>query len=183
MKNRTYFNPPYSINVETNVGKVFLELLDTHFPPGHKLRSVMNRDSVKFSYRCLPNMGSYVAKNNSKVLRQENGSQRKVPPRCNCQKSKKKDCPVPGACNQGGVVYQATVTSEGGKNQQTYIGLAKKFKNRYSKHKTSMTTPTPKNSTTLSTHFLKQRSAGHQPSIFFFYLGNFLKPMSLPTTQ
>ena len=130
----------------------------------------MNRDSVKFSYRCLPNMGSYVAKHNSKVLRQENGSKQKIPPSCNCQKSKKKDCPVPGACNQSGVVYKATVTSEGGKNIQTYIGLAKKFKNRYSKHKTSMTAPPPANSTTLSSHFLKQRSAGHQPSISWTFL-------------
>ena len=77
---------------------------------------------------------------------------------------------MPGACNQSGVVYQATVTSEGGKNIQTYIGLAKNFKNRYSKHKTSMTAPTPAPSTTLSSHFLRQRSAGHQPSISWKFL-------------
>ena len=71
-KNRvTWFNPPYSLNVETNVGKIFLQLLDTHFPPGHILRSVMNRNSVKISYRCLPNIGSFMAKHNSKILSQE----------------------------------------------------------------------------------------------------------------
>ena len=47
-KNRvTYFNPPYSLDVETNVGKIFLELLDKHFPPDHILRSVMNRIASK----------------------------------------------------------------------------------------------------------------------------------------
>ena len=80
-KNRvTWFNPPYTLNVETNVGKIFLQLLDTHFPPGHILRSVMNRNSVKISYRCLPNMGSYIAKHNSKILRQENSIKMKPPP-------------------------------------------------------------------------------------------------------
>ena len=28
----TWFNPPYSMDVETNVGKEFLKLLDLHFP-------------------------------------------------------------------------------------------------------------------------------------------------------
>ena len=77
---------------------------------------------------------------------------------------------MPGACNQNGVVYQATVTSEGGRNIQTYVCLAKKFKNIYSKHKASLRTPTQKNSTTLSTHFLKQKNNGHQPNISWRFL-------------
>ena len=169
-KKRCWFNPPYSINVETNVGKIFLELLDKHFPPGHVLKSVMNRDLVKISYRCLPNMGSCIAKHNSKVLREATEEEVRAPPSCNCQISKKNDCPVPGACNQRGVVYQATVTSEGGVNTQTYVGLAKSFKNRYSKHKSSLKKYTKKNSTTLSTHFHKQRSGGYQPTISWKFL-------------
>ena len=166
----TYFNPPYSINVETNVGKIFLELLDTHFPPGHRLRSVMNRNTIKLSYRCLPNIGSYMAKHNSKILNQADSQQEIAPPKCNCQKSKKDNCPVPGACNQKGVVYQATVTSEGGKSTQTYVGLAKNFKQRFSKHKSSMATPSSSNSTTLSSHFLAQKEAGHDPKISWKFL-------------
>ena len=27
-----WFNPPYSVNVETNIGKTFLNLIDKHFP-------------------------------------------------------------------------------------------------------------------------------------------------------
>ena len=30
-----WFNPPYSLNVKTNIGKVFLKLVRKHFPPGH----------------------------------------------------------------------------------------------------------------------------------------------------
>ena len=50
------------MDVETNVGKEFLELLDLHFPPGHILHSVMNRSTVKVSYWCLPYMETQVAK-------------------------------------------------------------------------------------------------------------------------
>ena len=142
-----------------------MELLDKHFPPGHVLKSVMNRDLVKISYICLPNMGSCIAKHNSKVLRKATEEEVRAPPSCNCQKSKKNDCPVPGACNQRGVVYQATVTSEGGVNTHTYVGLAKSFKNRYSKHKSSLLVQTQQNSTTLSTHFHKQKNGGRQPTI------------------
>ena len=131
----TWFNPPFSLNVEINFGRIFLQLLDSHFPPGHRLRSVMNRNNIKISYRELPNMGNYMARHNSKILRQASEQQAAPPPKCNCQKSKKGDCPVPGACNQKGVIYQATVTSDGGKNIQTYLGLAKDFKSRISKHK------------------------------------------------
>ena len=170
-KNRiTWFNPPYSLDVETNVGRLFLELVDTHFPPGHVLRSIMNRNCVKVSYRCLPNIGSHVSKHNSKLLKQENETQKAPPPKCNCQKSRKKDCPIPGACNQKGVIYEATVTSDGGRNTQTYTGLAKNFKSRYSKHKTSLEKPTPKNSTTLSTHFLKEKAAGRNPVVSWRFL-------------
>ena len=83
-------------------------------------------------------MGSCIAKHNSKVLREATEEEVRAPPSCNCQISKKNDWPVPGACNQGGVVYQATVTSEGGVNTKTYVGLAKSFKNQYSKHKSSL---------------------------------------------
>ena len=38
-----------------------------------------------------------------------------------------------------------------------------KFKARYGKHKSSMENPSPENSTTLSTHFLSQKTAGLDP--------------------
>ena len=45
----TWFNPPFSLNVATNVAKEFLKLLDTHFPPDHPLRSVINRTTVRIT--------------------------------------------------------------------------------------------------------------------------------------
>ena len=40
-----WFNPPFSMDVETNVGKQSLDLLYHHFPPGHILHSVLNRST------------------------------------------------------------------------------------------------------------------------------------------
>ena len=160
----TWFNPPYSMDVETNVGKEFLKLIDFHFPPGHILHSVFNRTTIKVSYRCLPNMGAQVAKHNAKILRNSNNVTTRAPPSCNCQKSKVGDCPLPGACNQDGVIYKATVTSSGG-GQEHYVGLAKNFKKRYAKHKRSMKYKLPEESTTLSTHFWTEKDLGGEPRV------------------
>ena len=46
----TWFNPPYSLDVSTNVAREVLELVDKHFPPGHVLHSVCNRSTIKVSY-------------------------------------------------------------------------------------------------------------------------------------
>ena len=32
-RNITWFNPPFSNNISTNIGRKFLNLLDKHFPP------------------------------------------------------------------------------------------------------------------------------------------------------
>ena len=164
-KRKTYFNPPYSMNVATNVGQEFLKLIDEHFPPGHILRSVMNRTTIKVSYRCLPNMGAQVAKHNSKILKKSSQNvTARTPPSCNCQRNKIQDCPLPGACNQEGVIYQATVKSDN-LSEETYIGLAQNFKKRFYKHKASLENYTEENSTTLSTYYWNEIEAGAAPSI------------------
>jgi RNase P subunit RPR2 len=35
----------------------------------------------------------------------------------NCQKSRKKDGPIPGACNQNGAIYQSTVSTSNGREE------------------------------------------------------------------
>ena len=86
------------------------------------------------------------------------------PPKCNCQQSKKKDCPIPGACVEHGVIYQATVTNVN-RNSEKYVALAKHFKQRYAKHKASRNKKTPENSTTLSSHFWRKKGAGGNSSV------------------
>ena len=163
----TWFNPPYSIDVATNVAREFLVLVDRHFPPGHPLHSICNRATLKVSYRCLPNMGSVVAKHNKKILRKSSNAQPKPRATCNCQK--KEDCPVPGECNQDGAIYQATVSSAGGR-EETYVGLAKNFKKRYPKHKKNILDESAPNGTSLSKYFWKETNLGRDPSITWKFL-------------
>ena len=37
-----WFNPPFSKSVVTKIGKIFLRLIDKHFPPHHKLHKLFN---------------------------------------------------------------------------------------------------------------------------------------------
>ena len=55
----TYFNPPFSLNVETNVGKEFLKLIKT-FPKNNVLRQIVNLNCIKLSYRTSKNMSSEI---------------------------------------------------------------------------------------------------------------------------
>ena len=52
------FNLPYSNTVNTNVGKLFLKLVKQHFPKGHKLHKIFNKNTIKVSYSCLKNVVS-----------------------------------------------------------------------------------------------------------------------------
>ena len=53
-RNITWFNPPFSKSVKTNIGSKFLNLIDLTFPPNHPLRKICNRNNSKLSYRCTP---------------------------------------------------------------------------------------------------------------------------------
>ena len=124
-----WFNPPYSQNVSSNVGKEFLKLVDKHFPKGSPLHKILNRNTVKVGYRCLPNMGRRIASHNAKIYNQANNPAPRIPASCNCQVSKKAECPIPGACNQDGAIYEAKVATNDGR-VESYVGLAKNFKKK-----------------------------------------------------
>ena len=49
-----YFNPPYEMKVKTKITKKFFSILEKNIPPGHKLRPLLNRHTVKLSHTgCL----------------------------------------------------------------------------------------------------------------------------------
>ena len=110
-------------------------------------------------------MGAQVRRHNNKILNNTSKKQRaRAPPSCNCIKSKKSECPLPGECNQQGVIYQATVENKVGE-KETYVGLAANFKKRFYKHRKSMEVQSSDNSTTLSTHFWNEMEAGMEPKV------------------
>ena len=47
-----WFNPPFSLNVKTNVGKTFLRLVKRHFPKENPLHKILNKNTLKVSCSC-----------------------------------------------------------------------------------------------------------------------------------
>ena len=45
-RNITWYNPPYSKNVATNIGKTFLQMLDEEFNKNHVVHKIFNRNTV-----------------------------------------------------------------------------------------------------------------------------------------
>ena len=68
----TWYNPPYSHNTTTNIGKKFLDIIDTCFPPTHKLHRLLNRNTVTLSYSCMPNMKQIIASHNKTLINTKN---------------------------------------------------------------------------------------------------------------
>ena len=161
-----WFNPPYSINVQTNVGKEFLSLLDKHFLVGHPLHGIINRNTVKISYRCMPNLGRELANHNSKTLKSHTNPTPRGPAECNCQKSRKQECPIPGGCNQDGAIYQATVATSDGR-EESYVGLAKNFKKRFNKHRATLKNRGTDGQTTLSKYVWEQKDLNMNPEVYW----------------
>lgn len=158
-----WFNPPFSKNVLTNVGKTFLQLIDKHFNTSHPLHKIFNRGNIKVSYSCMNNMASIIKRHNNKILRPTN-----TPPEpkkiCNCRK--KDDCPLDGACLTQSLVYQATVVTKANQtDKKIYIGMTEnEFKTRYNNHKTSFKHRKHSTMTALSKHIweLKEKQQEYE---------------------
>ena len=143
-----WYNPPYSKNVATNVGRAFLKILDEEFPKGHVLHKIFNRNTVKISYSCMSNVKQTIDGHNKSSLSKKN-----TPPSRTCNCRKPADCPMAGNCLKESVVYQATVITEDNKPDQTYVGLTENsFKTRFTNHKASFTNPSKRLNTELSKH-------------------------------
>ena len=54
-----WFNPPFSQNVKTNIGKILLKLVKQHFPKHHKLNKIFNKSTLKLIYCCMKNVQYY----------------------------------------------------------------------------------------------------------------------------
>ena len=64
-----WFSPPYSVNVKTNIGRIFLRLIEKHFPRHDNYCKLFNRNNIKISYSCMPNMTSVIRKHSISLLR------------------------------------------------------------------------------------------------------------------
>ena len=96
----------------TNIGRRFRSLISKHFPKNSQLHKIFNRNTLKLSYSCMPNLATIIKRHNNKVLR--DGKQSSEAPadavRCNCRE--KNSCPLDGACQTRSIVYKASLKTD-----------------------------------------------------------------------
>ena len=152
-----WYNPPFSTNVATKVGRTFHKILDEEFPENHVFHKIFNCNTVKISYSCMPNLKQKIDGNNKSTLQKTT-----TPPSlkaCNCRITV--DCPMAGNCLKSSVVYQAATTTDDNMPAQTYVGLTETpFKIRFANHKSSFNNPNKRLSTELSKHVWCLKEAG-----------------------
>ena len=150
-RNIIWFNPPFSKNVTTNIGKQFLGLIKKHFPPQNKLHKIFNKNTIKLSYSCTKNMNKIITSHNKKILSKDTTETNN----CNCKQ--KQNCPLEGKCREKSVIYKCTA-SVPNKPDKVYIGLTEgEFKTRHSGHKTTFKNEKYAKSTAISTYFWKTK--------------------------
>ena len=134
--------------VPYQIANKFLTLLDTRFPLEHELHKLLNRNTIKVSYSCMPNIKQIIAGHNRSITARSDPTETKSP-NCNCKKDKV--CPLNKQCLTESIVYQATVTRQDILKEETYIGLTENtFKTRYNAHTSSFKNENKRNTTTLS---------------------------------
>ena len=133
-RNIVWFTPPFNIFCSTNVGEIFRRLIEKHFSRNKMLGKLFNKNTLKISYSCLPNIKAKIGSHN-KVLIYKSFEKDIVSTKCNCQKSI--ECPLNGQCVVSSVIYKAEILEEGEKegNGHIYVGLAGgAFKLRLANH-------------------------------------------------
>lgn len=175
-RNIIWFNPPYSKSVATNVGKAFLKLLNKHFPAHHKYRKIFNRNTVKISYSCMPNVRAKVNMHNKKILRTTNEvkSNELEPTRmCNCPRTA--ECPFEDACLDKDVRYTAELSSDlPNYGTKEYKGICStEWKSRFGNHKKSFNNETYEKDSELSKEVWRIKRKGGNFSIKWSKDGNY----------
>ena len=125
-----WFNPPYSKRASTCIGKRFLNLIDKHFPNNHKFHKIFNRNTVKVSYGCMPNVAAAISAHNKAITTNKEVLELEG---CNCTQG---ECPLNGHCLSKNVFYEATLSANiQNYGEKLYKGItATTWKERYRNH-------------------------------------------------
>ena len=148
-------------------------LIKECFPRNHILQKNCNRNTLKISYRTMPNMSSHIAKHNNKILHQnlqqnlqQNLSTKEMDergiPHCNCRV--KAECFMPNQCRHCNMVYRYEVKRSDDNSTESYTGSTVGFKERHKTHMRQVDDDS-NGSTTLSTHIKSLKSNNVQHTI------------------
>ena len=69
------------MNIKHNVSKLFMRMIDKHFPHHHKFHKLFNRNNVKLSYSCMSSMKNVIQTHNSKIMEHPKPTNNKT---CSC---------------------------------------------------------------------------------------------------
>ena len=165
-KRRTiWWNPPYSLSVQTNLTKMFYKTIERGIPKTGLLSKLFNKSNLRISYSCTENIGAFISRHNTKIMRDHNTAA--IPKRdCNCRGANRNSCPLNGQCLLQSLVYRVDVTTNKPDEHRFYFGLVKNsFKERYANHLKSFKHERYKNETTLSSYIWHLREIGQTPII------------------
>ena len=157
-RNVMYFNPPWSSNISTNIGKLFLSLVRKHFGKGKPLYHLFNTKKLKVSYSTTQNMQRLISGHNARVLRMSNPgrSAQDSPNNCDCEDGPS-SCNLGGHCQTSDLVYKAEVEVNG--SMRTYIGqTTRTFKQRVGTHNSNIRTN--RKATSLATYVVDLKRKG-----------------------
>ena len=156
----TWFNPPWSNNVRSNIGKQFLAIIKETFPPAHPLYKICNKNTIKVSYRCMNNIKREVSRHNNHILNSNGAAAQTY--HCSCPGKNPDTCLIfPGiGCTISNIVYRATVTRADTSHKETYTGATcQTFKGRLKDHKQDMNNRN-RDGTTLSAYVWSLKDNG-----------------------
>ena len=144
------FNTTYSKSVKTNIGRMLIKLISEYYAPNHKSVKIFNKNTIKLSYSCMPNIRSKINGHTKKILQPKSAQQQKL---CNCLD--KEDYPLNGLYLTSSILYQATRKCNDSKHKQKrYKGIVvTTFKECYANHKKTFNLINSKNDTTLPTEY------------------------------
>ena len=92
-RNITWFNPLYNMEVKTNIGKKFFNLINKHFLVNNRLHKICNKFNIKLSYSCMPSTATIIKSHNNKLICTTTNTD-EMP--CNCRT--KSECSLNGKC-------------------------------------------------------------------------------------
>ena len=139
-------------------GQKFLKLIAKHFPENSRLHKIFNKNAVKVSYSCMPNLANIIKAHNNEVSKDTSTRTQKP---CNCRK--KDLCPLNGECQSNNIIYNAEVENMRRNEKKVYIGLTEHaFKQRYSNHMQSIRHEKYGNSTELSKYVWQLKKEGEE---------------------
>ena len=123
--------------------------------------TIFNKNKIKISYSCFPNMGSTMSSHNKHIL---NSNKTEYGWNCN----NRNECPLENECLTPGIVYRADVTNNKTDEHKYYYGISDTpFKEHYENHKTSFRHRSHLTASDLSKYYWRLVDEGAVPTIKF----------------